>query len=103
MCPHKLLIMHLKYFITDDVDLGREVILTVNANNHVVKVKLTKQLQNLGLVEAYFNDFKHTCPASCFRDRHHIDGVWEICNIVYSSMVACPFIFGAGDHRTYAV
>ena len=32
MCPHKLLIMNLEQFIKDSIELGLEVILTVDAN-----------------------------------------------------------------------
>ena len=57
---------------------GMEVILTVDSNEHVVKGQLAKQLQNLGLAEAYCTKFdSEGGPASYFRGRHQIDGVWH--------------------------
>ena len=50
--PRKLIIMHLVQFITDSIELELELILNVDTHEHVVKGKLARQLQNLGLVEA---------------------------------------------------
>ena len=74
--PRKLFILHLTQFIADSISLGLEVILTVDANEHVVKGKLAKQLNNLGLVEAFCTKFNpEGGPASYFRGRHQIDGL----------------------------
>ena len=52
------------------------MILTVDANEHVVKGKLAKQLKNLGLVEAFCTKFNlEGGPASYFIGRNQIDGV----------------------------
>ena len=45
MCPHKLLNMCLVQFIKDSIESGLEVILTVNANEHMVKEKLASAPQ----------------------------------------------------------
>ena len=45
--------MHLTQFITSAIELGLEVILAVDSNEHMLKGKLVLQLQKLGLVEAY--------------------------------------------------
>ena len=51
VCPRKLFILHLTQFISSSITAGSEVILTVDANEHVAKGQLVKQLQNLGLAE----------------------------------------------------
>ena len=42
MYPQKLLIIHLKQFITDFIESGLEVILDINANENMVKDKLAR-------------------------------------------------------------
>ena len=79
------------------------MILTVVANEHAVKGKISHQLQNLRLVEAYCNKFKSTGPTSCFRGRHHIDVVSYTHNVVPIPVSTCPFNFDVGDHRAYLV
>ena len=69
----------------------------------MVKGKLALQLQKLGLVEAYTNKFQSTCPASYFRGRHHVDGMWHTRNIVPTSVSIFPFHFCVGDHRVDVV
>ena len=60
------------------------------------------QLHKLGLVEAY-KKFKPACPASCFRCRQHIDGIWHKRNIVPTAVSRIPFHFGVRDCRVYVV
>ena len=50
--------MHLMEFIVDTIDSVREIILTVDANEHIVKGKISKKLKNAGLIEVCFNKFK---------------------------------------------
>ena len=95
--------MHLAQFITDSIESGLQVILTMDTNEHMVTGKLDRQLQKLGLVEAYSDKFKSLGPASCFRGRHQVDGVWCTRGIVPTSVSTCPFNFGAGDHIVYEV
>ena len=45
VCPRKLFILCLTQFASDSMSSGLEVILTVDANEHVVKGKLAKQLK----------------------------------------------------------
>ena len=83
---------------------GLEVILTVDANEHVVEGKLTRQLKNLGIVEAFCTKFNpEGGPASCFRGRHQIDGVWGNRNILSTAVSFFPYHFGAGYHRAHVV
>ena len=90
--------------MSDSISLGLEVILTIDANEHVVKGKIAKQLKNLGLVEAFCAKFNpRGGPASCFRGRHQIDGVWHASKIVPTVVTICPYDFGIGDHRSYVV
>ena len=56
--------MLLVQFITDYVESILEVILIFDANESVVKGKLSHQLQKLALAEAYSDKFKTTGPAS---------------------------------------
>ena len=51
--PRNLFIMYLVQLITDSIESGLEAILTFDTNGHVVKGKLSRHLQNLGIVEAY--------------------------------------------------
>ena len=103
MCPHKLFILHSSQFIAEHISLGLEVILTVDANEHVVK-KLSRQLNNLGMVEAFFANFNpEGSPASYFRGRHQIEGVWYIRKIVPTAVSICTHHFDTGDHRAYVV
>ena len=99
----KWFILHLMEFIVDTTKLGREIILTVCSNEHMVKGKLTKQLRNARLIEAYFNKFKIEGTNSYFRDKHQIDGVSHARNIVSSSVAIFHFHFGAGDHRNCTI
>ena len=64
MCPRKLFTIHLVQFITDSIDSGLEVILTADANEHVVKGKVDMKLYKLGIVEAYCDKFKSTGTTS---------------------------------------
>ena len=54
------------------MSLGLEVILSIDANDNMIKGKLVLQLHKLGLVEAYDTKFKSAGPASYFRGRHQI-------------------------------
>ena len=101
MCPHKLFIMHLVQFIVDTIELGLEVILSVHANEQMIKSKLALQLQKLGLVEFYNCKCKSAGHASYFKDGHHVDGVWCTRNIVPEEVCVTPFHFGSGDRRDY--
>ena len=56
-CPRKLFVLQLSTFASDSMLSGFEVILTVDANEHVVKGKLSRQLKNLGMVEAVCTKF----------------------------------------------
>ena len=78
--------MHLAQFITESIESGIEVILTVDSNEHVVKGKLSCQIHNVGIVEAYSNNFKSAGLASCFRSTHHVDSVWCTRNVVPASV-----------------
>ena len=98
MCPRKLFIMNVEQFIADSIEPGVEVMLTVDVNDRMVTGKLARQLWNLGLVEAYCNKFKSTGPTSYFRGRHQIDGECYTHNIIPTSVSACNFHFGVGDH-----
>ena len=69
----------------------------------MIKSKLSQQLRNLGLVEVYYNKFKTSGPASCFRGRHQIDGVWFTRNTVTTSVATYPFHLGFGYHRACIV
>ena len=80
------------------------MILAVDANEHVLKGKLARQLNNLGIVEAFCTKFNpEGGPASHFRGRHQIDGVWYTRNIVPTADSTCPYHFGTSDHRAYTV
>ena len=69
--------MHFTQFIAESISLDLEVILTKDANEHVVKGNLARQLNNLGLVGAFYTKFNlEGGPASYFRDRHQIDGMF---------------------------
>ena len=58
-------------FAADSISLGLEVILTVNANKHVVKGKLARHLRSLSTKEAYCKNFNpEGGPASCFSGKH---------------------------------
>ena len=70
MFPRKLFVMQLVQYITDYIESGLEVILTVDKNEQMVKGKFDRELQNLGLVEAFRNKFKSTGPVSYFRGQH---------------------------------
>ena len=64
-CPRKLFILNLKQFASDSISLGLDVILTIDANEHVVEGKLAKQLKNLGIIEAFCTEFNpEGVPAS---------------------------------------
>ena len=76
VCPRKLFILLLTQLTSDSRSSGLEVILMVDANEHVVKGKLAKQKKNLGLVEVFCTKFNlEGGPASYFRGRHQIHGV----------------------------
>ena len=62
--------MHLVQFITDTMELGLEVTLCVDVNEHMIKSKIALQFQKLGLAEAYDCKFKYAGPTSYFRGRH---------------------------------
>ena len=51
VCPRQLFILHLTQFTSSSITAKLEVFLTVDANEHVAKGQLVKQLQNLGLAE----------------------------------------------------
>ena len=53
MCPRKLFIFHLTQFIAQSISSVLEVILTVDANEHVVKGKLSRHIRNLGMSEVF--------------------------------------------------
>ena len=69
--------MHLTQSIWSTIEIGLEVILAVDSNKHMIKVKLSIQLQKLGLVEAYDKKFKKVDIASYFKGIQQID---DICN-----------------------
>ena len=96
--------MYLNQFIAHSLSLGLEVILTIDANEHVVSGSLAKQLRRLGLAEAYCSKFAPKGgPASYFRGRHQIDGIWCSLNVIPTAVTLCPFHFGVEDHRAYIV
>ena len=45
MYPRKLFIINLTQFIAEYIDSGRDAIITADANEHVVKVKLAKKME----------------------------------------------------------
>ena len=54
------------------------MILTVDANEHLIEGKLARQLKNLGMVKAFWTKFNpEGGPTSYFRGRYHIDVVWH--------------------------
>ena len=59
--------MNLVQLIADTIKIGLEVILTIDANENVIKDKLYLQPHKLGLVEAYNKNFKTAGLASYFR------------------------------------
>ena len=104
VCPRKIFITHLTQFISNSMAVGLEVILTIDSNEHLVKGRLAKQLQHLGLAEAYCTKFDSDGgPASFFRGKHQIDGIWYTRNVIPTAVSFCPFHFGVGDHRMYTV
>ena len=65
-----MFIQHLVQFIATSINSGSKVILTVDANEHIAKGKLTNELLKLGLVEGYCNKFQTKGLASHFRGLH---------------------------------
>ena len=104
VCPRKLFVLHLTQFTSSSTTARLEVILTVDANEHFVKSQLAKQLQKLGLAEGHCTKFNpEGGPASCFRGRNQIDGVWCARKVTPTAVTLCPFNFGVGDHRAHTV
>ena len=93
--------MYLVQIIVDTIDLGSEVLWSVDANEHVIKDKLALQLQKL--VEAYDKNLKTAVPASCFRGIYQIDSIWNTNNIMPTIVSMTPFHFGVGDQKFYVV
>ena len=56
--------------IADTINTGRDIILTMDENEHMVKGKLDKKLKNASSIEAHCNKLKSEGPASCFIDRN---------------------------------
>ena len=103
-CPWKLFILYLTQFIEESICLGLEVILTVDANEYVVKGKIARKLKNLGLVEAFCTKINpEGGPASYFRGRHYVDGVWYTHKIVPTVVTIFPYHFSAGNNGAYVV
>ena len=76
------------------------MILTVDDNEHLVIGKFAKQLKNLGLVEAFCTGFNpEGGPASHFRCRYRIDGVWHTRKIVLTAVTIYLYRFGVGEQR----
>ena len=70
------------------------MILTVDANEHAVKVKLARQLKTLGIVESFYTKFNPKGgPVSYFRGRHQIDEVWCTRNVMPTEVSICPYHF----------
>lgn len=103
-CPRKLFIMHLTQFISSSMALGLEVILPINSNEHAVAGRLTQRSQRLRLAAACCSKFdQEGGPASCFRGRHQIDGIWHARNVTPAAVTLCPFYFSVGDYRVCIV
>ena len=49
-------------FIVDTTDWEKEIIVTVDKNEHMVQLKLSKRLRNIGLIEAYLKKLKSKFP-----------------------------------------
>ena len=67
----------------------------------MVKGKLSRQLRNVGIVEAYFNKFESKGPASCFIGRYQIDRVWCTSGIVPTTVAMFTFQRGTWHYRLY--
>ena len=86
VCPRKLFIFYSTQFIAESISLELEVVLTVDANEHVVRGKFARQLRILGIKEAYCTKFNpEGGPASHLRGKHQIDELWTVS--------ICPFNF----------
>ena len=57
-------------FIFLSISADFQILLVVDANKHMIKGKLTKELISLGLAEAYIHKFNKSGPASYFRGVH---------------------------------
>ena len=76
----------------------------VDDNEHIVKGKLARHLNNLVMVEYFCTRFDPSGgPTSYFRGRYQIDGFWYTCSIVTTAVTIYPYRFGLRDHRAHLV
>ena len=98
-CSRALFIDHLVAFIRELRESGHEVILAADVNEHSVNGKLSKALQQLGVMESYFRKFSVCGPASHIRGKEPIDGIWSSGGVAPTAVMVFPHSFGVGDHR----
>ena len=103
LCPRKHFIQDLVQFITRILEENNKVILSADINEHVIDGVLSRELKNLGMVEAHVKKFNLPGPASHITGRLPIDGVWVSNDVTPTVVSVFPHKFGVGDHRVILV
>ena len=82
---------------------GERLVIFMDFNEHILKGKLPRMLQDEGLVEISSTRWAGVEPKTYFRGSTPIDGIYASQELEIHSVMVLPFHESIGDHRTMLV
>ena len=79
---------------------GYNVVMVMDANEHVLTGQFTRQLANVGLKEVSHKQWGDSEPNTYIDGSQPIDGVWISSGLELGGLLILPFSMSVGDHRT---
>ena len=102
-CPRALFRRDLIASVQEWKQAGERVIVMLDANENLARGHLSRAFRSMGLRDLVHERTQTAGPATWFRGRHQIDGVFATAGVECHGARFLPFWAGIGDHRAIVV